>query len=203
MHQFKLFRIGAGLMFLAGFSGSVQAAITYDVNYSGANISFTGSITTNGAIGQLTSSDITSWSFGGSEKDSFTPFKSQFMALGLSGTVTCPVVEGCSLTATQTTLEIAGTNGSRIDFLFGPYTHLEIYSSAGIQSVEYKNSSGFFNGSISDSYTYDSGAINSSFVATAVPEPQAWGMMLGSLGMVGVAVRRRKKPKAEFRYVKR
>lgn len=203
MCQFKLFRVSARLILLAGFSNSVQAAITYNVNYSGANISFTGSITTNGAIGQLMPSDITYWSFGGSAKDPLTPFTSQFMALGLGGTVTCTAVEGCSLAATQTTLEITGTSGSRIDFLFGQYTHLEIYSSGDIQSVEYKNSSGFFNGSISDSYTYDSGTINSIFVATAVPEPQAWGMMLASLGMVGVAARRRKKPKAEFRYVKR
>jgi hypothetical protein len=196
---------------LAMASTSAYAAVTFNVNIPGGMSDYvTGTITTDGTIGDLTTANITGWNL--------TVFGSNAVTTTLvSGNGTALRVGGNALEATATELlfDFSDTNSAylivgRTPLFQGgsyfcasgtpgyqdgvPTAEGEAPCFAGISAVPI---------SFSDPSTRLSGAIADVRVlgtVAAVPEPASWLMMISGFGLIGAGMRRRRAPKVKVSY---
>ena len=182
--------IAASLAAALAASAANATAIVYNVNQSIGGGSVVGTITTDGATGVLTASDITAW-------DLMLNGVGASYHLKDTDVAAAKVVIGNSLTATASDL-FYNFSGATGDFFL-----LQDHYSSG--ATYYCNSNGFtacFTGksdvpqSISDpSAQYDHIASGNQIIGVAargVPEPASWAMMLIGLGALGMALRTRR-----------
>jgi hypothetical protein len=181
----KLTCLALGAIAAFTLAGASQAAVTYtllpvsDTSCCAVGvIDVNGTITTDGATGVLSASDILSWNI--------TLSDSGFPDEHLSNTTPSSdlVVEGAYLTATSTGLYWDFAGGAGAQFSISPpsqsTTEWHIYTNrwdVNFNGVEYAN--------------YQDG--NQLIGTTSVPEPSTWAMMLVGMSGLGVALRSRRK----------
>lgn len=169
------------------FAGASQAAVTYTLlpvsNTSCCavgTIDVNGTITTDGATGVLSQSDILGWDLTLSEAG----YPDEY----LSGTAPSNdlFLQGSYLTATNTGLYWDFAQGVGAEFSIAPpgqtTTQWHIYTNrwdVDFNGVEYAN--------------YQSGNQLIGTAAAAVPEPSVWAMMLMGMAGLGVALRSRRR----------
>jgi hypothetical protein len=187
---------GLALVALIGLGATSKAnSITYDfVNYGSLQngYSLSGTITTNGTIGELDSSEISSWTFT-LTKGSTTITKS-------STDPEAYVVIVGDVEASSTAITMAIPEGyTQLEFT-SDYLLYDRFNVPEIESYDTYESSGQFTNDTNDGNTLTLGENNPWTIATAtaVPEPSSIvtaGIAVAS-GMV-VAVRRRSKRAAD------
>ncbi len=184
----KKLLLGVAIAALASIAVSAEATTYVGVRTAGS-ASATLSITTDGATGVLTGSDITAWNIllhDGSTSFTLTEGNSQFLLVG------------SSLTATATALSF--------DFSAGG-TNLALFQNPAVGSSIhfYCASTGFCGGngslpaesinpydSFSPIYEGREGDLVIATAAGGVPEPATWALMIGGFGLAGASLRRRR-----------
>ena len=182
-------------MVLVCVGSSAHASIIYTVSVTGVSVgsqseTLTGTITTDGTIGQLTSSNFLAWSIGGSGD------VGAFVADFLGGSVSCSSTDGCGVTASSTELDISGIGGVSFDSLTGLLFNVTFwqlgFSGGSLLGTPYalaviiqpENGSSFFN-----LYGFSDSTIATVASSSTVPEPST--LALCALGIAALTVTRR------------
>jgi hypothetical protein len=173
----------AGLLLCAGLSVPAKAAVVYDINFAGGGF---GVLTLNFAtvaasegVNTSNTSDFGSLSVTGLDGMNFSVTSSNLASFSINTTPSgAPPFYGLTITETAPAIPPGGD-------------YIQIYSISG------GNISSTPNGSNIDSFTINS--ISAPTLASAVPEPSTWAMMLlGFAGIGFMAYRRQAKRSARF-----
>lgn len=189
-------RLAAAAVLAAGTAGAADAAVVVNVAQVGANVVATTTGTLN--LTGLTSQGAFSLSRGIISNFAYvaTGATDGVTVTGYSG-LTGPTAFGSSSTyvgATSGTGSSFAINGSG----FGsPYVFVATdYVSGGLLAGTsvFANQTFASLGLATGSYLFSSGndTVTVNVLATAVPEPAGWAMMIGGMGVVGFALRRRR-----------
>jgi len=166
---------------------SAAQATVYNVNFSVGGGGVTGTITTNGALGVLSTGNITSWALtlnDGSSTLAINP--------GNSG----DVVLGSAFTATAGGLffNFGLANGSAVDFQapsVGSGVDYWCFNTTGIACSGSGPNPGMVLKLTGNELSQGFGGLEQIASAGGVPEPATWALMLGGFGLAGVALRRK------------
>ena len=187
--------IGVLAVSTVSLNSPALASVTYDVNLTGGGVTFSGTITTDGASGFLLASDITS----------FHLITSGLVSLALDSTTTgfiCPLT-GCELQSVGSQL-IAGPQGltaqSEIDFgrtTSGPLTNKNTIRFVSDPTTPSTQAIAF--GSTGIPYMIDNVNGTTPIIVgntiSAVPLPSSfWLLGSGVLGLISTARRKRSDP---------
>ncbi len=181
----------------------VAANITYTVNQSIGVGGVTGTITTNGTIGTLTTGDFTAWNLlltgSGGATYALTNGNSGVLVGNISDPFN-PNAGNADTTADALNIyfNFDGTDGGYLGFQQSFYSgeHYWCNASQG-QGFDCLLGKTVVPGSFSDPHTQNVSATGNQILASvagtvgAVPEPASWAMLLFGFGLVGVTVRRR------------
>lgn len=165
----------------AAGAGAHAASIIYNLSFTSATATLTGTITTDGTIGSIGAANITAWSFTQTGPNAFS------LTSDAPGAYRqCIGANGC-FTATATTLSFNFASTTANDPFsnygsFGKTVQFAEYAQAAPISVVSNNQVTF--------YAPTSNVIG--VAATAgVPEPTAWSLMIAGFGLAGATLRRR------------
>lgn len=177
-------------------------ATTYFLNLPvGGSGSVVGSVTTNGAVGQIQASDITAWNLtitgAGSVSTVLTNLNSGVYS------------SGSSILASPTTLSFDFDNPSPSYLLFQssfssgsqyacaastPFSSTPCYQGLSAVPLSYSDASAQYTGQGAGS------SLSGTVVLGAVPEPSTWALMIAGFVVVGAGLRRRARQTATIRF---
>lgn len=182
----KLIAYALAAALLAGTA--TAANITYAVNdFVGPFGHLTGTVVTDGTIGTLSGSNFLSWTFnvqGNGATDVLTNANSNVF---LSGSST-------SATASNILFDFGNTSPSYLLFQknFSSGTSYICAASTAFPSTPCFQGASLVPQGYTDPSAQYSTPSGIQSVATAVPEPAAWAMMISGFGLMGAALRRRR-----------
>jgi hypothetical protein len=192
--------LGAVAAAALGGAGVSQAAITYTVDQVIGDGSVTGTITTDGATGLLSASDITAWNLllTGKGGATFT------LVNGPSGVLVGNISQPFNPTAGNNDLtadtqhiyfNYSGTDGGYLGFQTNPFYGGNNYwcnasQGQGFDCAVGKSVVPVLYSDPSSQYQPASGEQIIASVASSAPEPASWAMMLAGFGALGAALRR-------------
>jgi len=176
------------------------ANITYNVNETVLGDSVTGTITTDGATGLLTGTDILAWNLtlqGGAASFTLTTLNSVVLDYGTNGFFGVPSND-VTATASDLFFNYSGADAGYLGFQTNPpyggqqywcnATHNQTFDCAVGESVVPVLFS-------DPSSAYDTSRTGNQIIGVAatsgIPEPMAWVLMLVGFGGIGAAMRRR------------
>jgi hypothetical protein len=183
-------------------SGSAQATV-YIVDLTLDGVAVKGSITTDGTIGRIDAGNILTYTF------SFKlPKTKNYAALNVAFTGTSDYItqSGTWLTATQSDLNYnfvsPGPGRNLVVFDFDDPNQVASFCVQGRNCYNSKATPGLGvfrdNGGSAPVYFTSFTGVQSIAHVAAVPEPASWAMMVGGFGIVGFAMRSRRKAAVSF-----
>ncbi len=174
-------------MLLIGVCAMANANTTYNVNLSSSTDILTGTITTNGKLGQLTARDFVGFSFLDQIVGTST---TGFSFSGGSTSVTCNSLAwglGCGFSAVVS--QQSNAAALIFDNVLGTGTR---FASGSFSLDVGPNSWNFQSSSATYKATYMP-TIGNYLLVASVPEPQTYAMFLSGLCLMGLIARRRRK----------
>ncbi|CAM3105649.1 hypothetical protein SPAN111604_03825 [Sphingomonas antarctica] len=182
----KLLAAALATSLLAGTA--TAANITYALDdYVGAFGHLTGTVVTDGAIGVLSAGNFVSWSLnvqGDGASNVLTNLNSNVFVSGTSTTATAAHILFDFDNSLPSYLLFQTSFSSGTSYVCAastPYPSTPCYQGASLVPQGFADPSAQFSTPSGDN-----------IIAAAVPEPAAWAMMIGGLGLMGAAARRRR-----------
>lgn len=190
-------KFAAASLALGLSSPAYAGPIVYYVHQSVGAGTVTGSITTDGHIGNLDVTNFLAWNLQLSVPgQTFSLDQANSVVLSYQSGFYGPANNDVTATAQNILFNFDGTDGGYLGFQQGPYSGNHYWCSATITQGFDCAAGGQTVAPISVFSAYEFQAFRGNIViataAASVPEPASWGMMLTGFGVLGTALRRRR-----------
>jgi hypothetical protein len=195
--KIRYLKLAAPSLALMLSSQALAGPIVYTVNQSVGAGSVTGTITTDGTIGNLDVSNFVAWNLLLSiPGQSFALDQTNSVVLSYQSGFYGPANNDVTATAQNILFNFDGTDGGYLGFQQGPYSGAHYWCSATITQGFDCAAGGQTIAPISVFSAYEFQAFRGNVVlataAGSVPEPASWAMMLAGFATLGAAARRRR-----------
>jgi len=190
-------KVAAASLALALSSPAYAGPIVYTVNQNVGAGGVTGTITTDGTIGNLDVTNFLAWNLLLSiPGQSFALDQTNSVVLSYQSGFYGPANNDVTATAHDILFNFDGTDGGYLGFQQGAYSGNHYWCNATITQGFDCKAGGQTVAPISVFSAYEFQAFRGNVViasvAGSVPEPASWAMMLAGFGVLGTALRRRR-----------